>query len=153
MGFTPERRALTDLEFAEALARRAHATQRERFGGAPYVEHLARVAAAVDGDEAQTIAWLHDVVEDTPFTLGALYALFPARIAHAVDRLTRRSEFESYATYIASIARGGDNLTAVVKRADLRDHLRADGPVISASLRTRYTNALCALNQAGGPYA
>lgn len=33
--------------------------------GEPYIGHLAHVAASVEGDKAKTVAWLHDVVEDT----------------------------------------------------------------------------------------
>ena len=133
---------VTDLEFAKHLARRAHAGQRERFGGAPYVEHLARVVDAVNGDDARTVAWLHDIVEDTPLTLEALRALFPASIVRVVGMLTRRPEFESYDQYITSIARGQHPVATAVKIADLRDHLRADGPPIPVGMRTRYVNAL-----------
>lgn len=137
---------MTDLEFAEQLARRAHADRRCKFTGAPYVAHLARVAARVDGDEAKTVAWLHDVVEDTPLTLEALRALFPAPVVRAVGLLTRRPEFEPYAQYVASIARGGDAVAVAVKLADLRDHLRADGPAIPDALRARYVAALSTLD-------
>ncbi|MEA4922122.1 MAG: GTP pyrophosphokinase [Eubacteriaceae bacterium] len=38
--------------------------------GRPYIEHVARVADGVKGNkDAETAAWLHDVVEDTEVTL------------------------------------------------------------------------------------
>lgn len=58
-------RAVNDLvERAKALAYRAHEGQVDK-AGRPYIEHVARVAAAVSDDpEAEAVAWLHDVAED-----------------------------------------------------------------------------------------
>lgn len=44
---------------AKELAHRAHAGQVDK-AGRPYIEHVARVAAAVaDDPEAEAVAWLH----------------------------------------------------------------------------------------------
>lgn len=49
---------------AKDLAIRAHADQVDK-AGRPYIEHVARVAAAVSDDPvAEAVAWLHDVLED-----------------------------------------------------------------------------------------
>lgn len=48
------------VERAKDLAHRAHAGQVDK-AGRPYIEHVARVAAAVSDDpEAEVVAWLHD---------------------------------------------------------------------------------------------
>lgn len=53
---------------ARTLANQAHAGQQGK-AGQPYIEHVARVAAAInDDDTAKAAAWLHDVVEDCPRT-------------------------------------------------------------------------------------
>jgi (p)ppGpp synthase/HD superfamily hydrolase len=57
---------MTEIQLAEALARVAHARQRDK-AGRPYIEHVARVVAEVEGDDAKVVAWLHDVVEDCPW--------------------------------------------------------------------------------------
>lgn len=52
------------VDKARELAHRAHAGQVDK-AGRPYIEHVARVAAAVADDPlAETVAWLHDVEED-----------------------------------------------------------------------------------------
>lgn len=73
------------------------------------------------GDEVEVAAgWLHDVVEDTPVSLGALASVFPARVVEAVDALTRR-EGEPYFEYIE---RARENRVArTVKRCDLAHNL------------------------------
>ena len=58
---------------AEALARAAHATQVD-LSGEPYTNHLARVAARVTSDDEKAVAWLHDILEDTPTTPDDLAA-------------------------------------------------------------------------------
>jgi (p)ppGpp synthase/HD superfamily hydrolase len=51
---------------ARDLAHRAHAGQVDK-AGRPYIEHVARVAAAcADDPVAEAVAWLHDVLEDNP---------------------------------------------------------------------------------------
>ena len=48
-----------DAAVARNVAHYSHVQQRDRHGE-PIVEHVARVVAAVP-EEAQTLAWLHDV--------------------------------------------------------------------------------------------
>lgn len=61
----------TQSEIAESIARRAHEGRLDK-AGAPYIEHSAHVAAAVEDEKAEAIAWLHDVVEDTAYMLSDL---------------------------------------------------------------------------------
>ena len=51
---------MSDLvERAKELAHRAHVWQVDK-AGRPYIEHVARVAAAVaDDPEGEAVAWLH----------------------------------------------------------------------------------------------
>lgn len=43
----------------------AHVGQHDK-AGEPYIRHCQRVADAVAGDKAKTVAWLHDVLEKGP---------------------------------------------------------------------------------------
>ncbi|TWI04857.1 HD domain-containing protein [Luteimonas cucumeris] len=73
---------------AKELAYRAHAGQVDK-AGRPYIEHVARVAAAVSDDpEAEAVAWLHDVLEDCHGS-GEDILDFPARLVKPVIALTR----------------------------------------------------------------
>lgn len=80
---------MSDLvQRAKDLAHRAHAGQVDK-AGQPYIEHVERVAAAVSDDpEAEAVAWLHDVCEDSPETLID-FRWFPPHVLSAVSLLTR----------------------------------------------------------------
>ena len=79
------------LELAESLARRVHADQVDK-SGAPYIEHPRRVVAKLTDPRAQVVAWLHDVLEDTETSEGALRAQFDGTIVDAVVALTKSDE-------------------------------------------------------------
>lgn len=137
-GFWPE-----EALRAEALARTAHRDQVEKYGGGPYVEHLARVAALVREGPAKSVAWLHDIMEDTPLgTYELIKAGVHPQVVEAVRILTRGRE--SYQAYIASIDAANNPLAREVKLADLQDHLRMmdAGRAIPLELKRRYYEAL-----------
>ena len=55
---------MATLERAIALAAEAHEGQTDK-AGAPYILHVLRVVLACPPGDAQIVAALHDVVEDT----------------------------------------------------------------------------------------
>ena len=61
-----------DADRARALAARLYHGQLDA-GGAPLIEHVQRVAAAVPGDP-RVVAWLHEVLEYTSVSEEALLA-------------------------------------------------------------------------------
>lgn len=108
------------LERAISLATALHAGTRDK-GGQPYIEHPLRVMGKVSGELEKVVAVLHDVVEDTPATLGELAAAgFPAEVIAALDHLTRR-EGEDYAAFIARA--GANSIGKAVKIADIEDNM------------------------------
>ena len=126
------------LQKAKELATRKHAGQVDK-AGAPYILHLERVAGKVSSEESKTVAYLHDILEDTDTTQEELAAEFPSRVVGAVCMLTRH-EAERYESYIGRIACEGNSVVREVKLADLEDHLDyADQ--IPASLQRRYLRA------------
>lgn len=78
---------------AAAVAADAHASQRRKGNGEPYINHPLRVAHHAErcGLSAVAIAaaLLHDVVEDTPVTFEDLRRAFPEPVVHMVDLLTK----------------------------------------------------------------
>lgn len=101
----------------------AHATQTDK-AGKPYIGHVSRVAQAVaaagGSDTAVTVAWLHDVVEDSGVTIRDLALLgFPASVCVAVDAITRRPH-EASAVYYDRVRAVPTAL--LVKEADLADN-------------------------------
>ncbi len=89
--------------------------------GEPFILHPLRVMLQVKAGEAQIVAVLHDVIEDTDCTFDNLRHLgYSARVLDALDRLTQR-DGEAYEAYIARIK--DDPLARQVKLADLADNL------------------------------
>lgn len=89
-------------------------------GGQPYILHCLTVMKAIpeDDDELRCIAVLHDLVEDTEWTLEDLQKVgFSNRVIRGVETLTHDPEV-SYDDYIKKIARYSD--ARKVKLADLR---------------------------------
>lgn len=83
---------------AAGFAKKAHESidQRRKYSNEPYIIHPEAVAELVttvtDDVEMICAAWLHDVVEDTPFTLADIHSNFGSGIADLVDDLTDPAE-------------------------------------------------------------
>lgn len=135
---------------ARDLAHRAHAGQVDK-AGRPYIEHVARVAAAVaDDPEAEAVAWLHDVLEDCDARFcDELLHIRPVDVYYAVKALTRWKFSER--TYYRRIA--SNPLALRVKLADIADNadegrLALLEPATAARLRRKYAKARAALGVA-----
>ncbi|HET6762062.1 MAG TPA: HD domain-containing protein [Longimicrobiaceae bacterium] len=111
---------MAELHDAIILATRAHRGQTDK-AGQPYILHPLRMMARMETDAERMAAVLHDVVEDTPWTLEMLTAEgFPEEVVRAVDHLTRR-EGESYEAFCTRA--GADPVARRVKIADLEDNM------------------------------
>lgn len=108
---------LSQEDIARSVAERAHRRQVDKAGN-PYIEHPAHVAAHVEGDAAKASAWLHDVVEDTPYTFEDLEALgISGEVLDALHLLTH----DPAVPYFEYVRRIKENPVArAVKLADLR---------------------------------
>lgn len=85
---------------AMLFARQVHATQRRKYTGNPYADHLAEVAGivatvaplhgplAAQADDMIAIAWLHDTIEDQGVTEAELRTRFGDVVADGVVHLT-----------------------------------------------------------------
>lgn len=108
------------LARAIEIAASAHASQVDK-GGAPYILHPLRMMMKQASETTMIAAVLHDVVEDTPWTLEKLRAEgFPEDVLQAVACLTKR-EGEDYAAFIARA--GANPVARAVKLADLEDNM------------------------------
>ena len=105
---------------AQSLAAKVHANQKDK-GGNPYINHIEGVAAGVDSTEAKTVAYLHDVLEDTATTEDDLKKEgFPAEVIEAVKALTKGKN-ESYEEFIKRV--GENPLATKVKLLDLANNM------------------------------
>jgi len=93
-------------------------------GGEPYILHPLRVMFKMRTDDFERmVAVLHDVVEDSEWTLDHLRNEgFPDHVLAAVDCLTRKSD-EPYEDFIERVQI--NTLARTVKIADLEDNLDA----------------------------
>jgi (p)ppGpp synthase/HD superfamily hydrolase len=108
------------LEKAIAIAVEAHRGQKDR-AGAPYILHPLRVMARVQSEPEKIVAILHDVVEDTDWTLERLKQQgFSDDILQAIDCVTKR-EGEPYDDFVKRSA--PNPLARRVKLADLEDNM------------------------------
>ena len=108
------------LETAIRLAVEAHSGQQDK-SGAPYILHPLRLMLTMDTPAERMAAVLHDVVEDTAWTLEALRREgFSEEVVEAVACLTRQ-EGESYDAFIERAAQ--HPIARRVKLADLEDNM------------------------------
>ena len=108
------------LEDAIALAIEAHRGQKEK-AGQPYILHVLRVMFQLETEQEQVAGVLHDLVEDTSYTLDDLRRLgYPDPVVTAVDCLTRRED-ESYEEFVERA--GAHPIARRVKLADLEDNM------------------------------
>ena len=135
------------LDEAMKLAYEAHHGQVDK-GGMPYVFHPFHLAEQMDDEISTVAALLHDVVEDTDWTLEALAAEgFPAESLEVLQLLTHPKE-EPYMDYIARLQH--NPIAVKIKLADLRhnsDFTRLSAVTASQKerLRQKYTPAFALL--------
>lgn len=132
---------------ARSIAERAHANQLDQ-AGRPYLEHVCRVAAAVQDDPvACALAWVHDVKEDHPDYAAEINSTFDAEFVTDLDLLTRKdSNVEAYYSAIRQRPRPHR-----VKNADVDDNANPErlallDPALAARLRRKYEKARVLLN-------
>ena len=106
-------------ELALQIAQKAHAGQVDK-AGKDYILHPMTVASYMDTDIEKTIAYLHDVLEDSDVTVDALRKIFPNEIVDTLITLTHRKD-ESYFEYIQRVSKS--KLAKKVKVADLLHNL------------------------------
>lgn len=104
-------------EKAYEIAKKAHLGQIDK-AGEDYIKHPEKVASFVSSDEEKSVAYLHDVIEDTELTLEDLREYgFSEEVLKAVDVITKKRG-QDYQTYLNSVKE--NKLARVVKLADLR---------------------------------
>jgi (p)ppGpp synthase/HD superfamily hydrolase len=121
---------------AREFAMEAHGDQ--KYGDQPYMVHLDAVASILQpqGEQAQVVGYLHDVLEDTATPREALATEFGEQVAHYVGLLTdgqyaTRAERKAKTNAKLAACSGADCLALVVKAADRLANVRvsaANGP-------------------------
>ncbi len=108
------------IEYAVAIAAEAHRGQKDK-SGAVYLLHPLRLMFRMKSEESMMAAVLHDVVEDSDWTLERLLeAGFSRQVVDAVDCLTNR-EGEDYGEFVERVKK--NPIALEVKIADLEDNM------------------------------
>jgi (p)ppGpp synthase/HD superfamily hydrolase len=111
---------MTWLEKAIEIALSAHRGQKDK-AGAPYILHPLRLMQQMRDENEQIVAVLHDVTEDSRYTIESLRKEgFSKEIIAALECLSR-SEGEPYENYIDRLR--FNPLAKKVKLADLKDNM------------------------------
>ena len=121
---------------ALSFAVKAHDGQYDK-AGEPYILHPIAVSAQLKSEDEKILALLHDVVEDTSYTLEDVAALGFQDLTDALDCLSRRTD-ETYKEFITRILK--NRLAVKVKVADIKHNLsRIDSlPEHERGLADRY---------------
>lgn len=99
------------------LAFEAHKDQVDK-SGLPYVFHPFHLAEQMQDEECVMVALLHDVMEDTDYTLEDLRAMgFSENVLEALVLMTHDDD-TPYLAYVAQLK--GNPIARTVKLADLR---------------------------------
>lgn len=101
------------------IALRAHKGKKDKAGRA-YILHPINVMRGVRGYKTKIVALLHDVVEDSNYTLEKLSKYFDEDIIVSLNLLTKKSGID-YKTYIRNIKL--NKLARQVKIADLKHNM------------------------------
>lgn len=130
---------------AKEKATAAHEGQMRDWGGGPYIQHPARVAAIIaalpGANEAMVAAaWLHDVVEDTDVPLAEIDRDFGDAVANLVMWMTNPEKLrtENRLTYkLRTFARLAEAPLQArqIKMCDRLDNVR-DTPAEPAAARS-----------------
>ena len=136
-----------DPTTARAIATQAHAGATDK-AGRPYIEHPERVAARLTEPDAQVVALLHDVIEDTELTAHDLRAAGATELqVEALEALTHADDVsdEDYWRALRQVP-----LARLVKVADLADNtdparIAVLPPAQQERFRTKYRAALAVI--------
>lgn len=110
---------MIDLLRAFFIAARAHKGQRDK-GGKLYIFHPLNVSLNVKGKDEKIVALLHDVIEDTSYTIDDLKFLTEDQ-REALLLLTHDKD-KPYMTYIEAIKE--NKIASRVKLADLDQNMK-----------------------------
>lgn len=126
----------------------AHKNQYDK-SGMPYVFHPFHLAEQMTTEETTVVALLHDVVEDTDYTIADLTEMgFPKAITDAIGLMTHEKGVD-YFEYVAAIKE--NPIAKAVKIADLThnsDLSRLDEVTEKAlNRREKYQKALKMLTE------
>lgn len=119
---------LPNLEKAIVVGTQQHRKQYRAQKTELYISHPLRIMqnirnVGIFDDTCLCAAILHDVVEDTDFTIEDVYRMFGVEIANIVDLLTRTDDV-TYDDYIDRLIKSNNTYALIIKFFDAHDNSR-----------------------------
>lgn len=113
-----------ELLEAKNLSKHAHYGQKDKAGVDYFKGHINAVVEGLDPSsenitKEKTVAYLHDIVEDTFISIDSIRKMFSPEIAEAVEILTKDPKMD-YMKYIKRIRK--NPLARAVKISDLKNN-------------------------------
>jgi (p)ppGpp synthase/HD superfamily hydrolase len=120
--FTLKQKLEQELQTAIQIATKAHKGQK-RHGGEPFITHPNAVANNFFSLSYQIVSWLHDVIEDTSYTLEQLYIEgISSMHIERIDILTQKDN-QTYYEYIQFIKNSRNKMAIAIKIADTQHNM------------------------------
>lgn len=133
------------IDLCLEIAIKAHKGQKD-LDGNPVILHPLTVGLMGKTPQEQCAGFLHDVVEDTPYTFDDLLRMgVSAEIVDAL-RLLTHDDSEPYLDYVRRIAESGNATAISVKLNDLHHNLERGRKMGYQSLVAKHEAALSILN-------
>ena len=132
------------IEEAIVLAANGHKGQKDK-AGASYILHPLRLLTKMTTTDEMLAAVLHDIVEDTDYTLDDLKSLgCPDNVLEAINLVTNKDN-EDYMEKMARIKT--NSIARKVKLADLEDNMNiARLPAVTSKDINRLDKYILAMN-------
>lgn len=108
------------LKLAEKISKIAHEGQVDKGGTDYFSGHIQSVVSGVNSAEEKTLAYIHDLIEDTDYSLVNITKYFSQEIIEALVLVTKTNRKQDYLEYINNIKT--NPLARKVKLADLENN-------------------------------
>lgn len=136
-----QQRQASLIDKAIALAVEAHSSDID-LDGNPTILHALSVGMAGESDNEKIVGFLHDVIEDTPYTFEDIAAVgFDQDTIEALHLLTHDKQIP-YMEYIARICDSGNKTAINVKLNDLNHNLKRGSEGGHLQFRSKHLTAL-----------
>lgn len=111
------------------LATKSHQFQKRKVSELPYIVHPISVVEqlknwGVEKDWAHTVAYLHDLLEDTPISPDIIRKKFGPKVLKNVQQLSRLDKTKSKDEWIEELAKNAGDYTLLIKLSDRINNTR-----------------------------
>ena len=136
---------LKDKKIAEAFELMVSSHYGQKYGNRPYFTHPLEIVSNINKPSRVEVivAFLHDVIEDSPVTMKDIEKQFGVYIAETIDLMTRKKD-QTYSEYIKEIIGSGNVIAINIKYLD--NLVNYSNLKDNKSLKQRYMRSMLMLS-------